>query len=192
MTYATEPMFVPEGIIERDIERAVKASRRADASIWVAGFYVHRVWRVYQVDATAHIANECGRDKSTIENWAHAYDLYTRLRRLFRTEARKLRKGLTPSHFWTAWELQRKYNLTDQNVLWELDQMLNYKKTGEAYGASALRSEVEASSKRNGNSPTWEYYLPRFRTLYTDWMAAEGTPKPVIEWLHAAPKEVTG
>lgn len=181
--------MIDEERIERDIDRAVAAGRMSDTNIWVSGFFVHRVWRTYEINATEHIANECDKDKSTIENWAHAYDLYNRLRKHFRNEARRLRRALTPSHFWTAWELQRKYNMSDADVIFHLEQMVNYKKVGQSHGSGALRQEVEAAQEQQGNPPTWDYYLPRLRTLYISLLATD-VPDSVSAWLMSAPEEV--
>ena len=180
---------VSEDVIERDIDRAVAASKRSDSGLWLAGFFAHRVWRTYEIDAMATIAQQCGKDKSTVENWCHAYELYNRLRRLFRTEARQLRKALTPSHFWTAWELQRKYALADADVIFQLEQMVNYKAVGQTHGVSVLRQEVEAEQEQQGRSPTWDYYLPKLRTLYVSLLAAD-VPENVGAWLADAPEEV--
>lgn len=187
-------IHVPEEIIERDIEWAIAAARRADGNIWVAGYFSHRVWKTYEVDATETIARAAGRRSRTVLNWIHAYEMYRQLRTQFRTyEVHALRLALTPSHFWKAWSLQRKYNLTDKDILFHLEQMLNYKKVDESHDDADLEQEIEAEQDDRGNPPSWEhYYMPRLANLFAPILALTDAPQTVKDWLKKAPPEVTG
>lgn len=180
-----------EDVIERDIRRAAQAARRADGSLWVAGYFAARVLGLYRANAIHDIAQQAGRDPSSVQNWAHAWELYAQLRSHLRTyDVRRIRKLLTISHFAVAWELQRKYNYTLEKTMYYLMQMIAYRENGESYSVQSLRAEVEATEERSGNSPTWEYYRGRLGKLYAALMVLDDVPHAVRRWLADAPEEV--
>jgi hypothetical protein len=57
-----------EELTERDIDRAAAASKRADAGLWVAGFYAARVVGRNVYNATQFISERSGKSVSSIEN----------------------------------------------------------------------------------------------------------------------------
>jgi hypothetical protein len=190
MTYQPEPVFVPEEIIERDIDYAVQYARRGDVSLWVAGYFVWRVVRLYRVDAASNIALEVGKDSSTVENWMHAYELYRKLRNGGNSVlVHCLRKSLTLSHFAAAWEKQRKYDMSNDNVIRHLQQMTDYKRKDETYSVRELEQEIEAEQNASGNTATFAgYWLPRIQTWYAGAVVAKDTPREWLDWFALMPK----
>ena len=175
-------MTDPETLAERDIDRAVTASRAADKNIWVSGAWASRVVGKYQKYATRDIADKADKDPSTIENYVHAFDMYTELRKVRNcSELRRLRHNLTPSHFWNVWQLRRKYDLSLESVADHLEQMVIYKIQGKPRGSETLRQEVDAQEDKLGNVPTWNYYAPRVRGMMTNIMVAKDTPEEIRE-----------
>jgi hypothetical protein len=147
-----------EDCIERDIDRAVAASRKGDTALWIAGLFAARVVGKYQVDATREIARQAGRSVSAVENWCHAIDIYRRLRKFgVASELRQMRYELTITHFATMWELQRKYDINAHMCMRYLDQMCVYRVNGEPYSVEALRAEVEAHENKSGKVAPWNY-----------------------------------
>ena len=127
-----------EDVIERDIDRAAAYAKKADANLWVAGMYAARAGRY--TGAIQAISERSGKSLSSIENWLHAYELY----RVFMSYGdnsvlvRRVRQRLTISHFWTAWELQRKYQLSDGAIFAHLQQMLDYRRNGHSWSSDTL------------------------------------------------------
>lgn len=182
-----------EAATERDIHFAIQAARKSDISIWVAGFWAARVVGTYQYDGTKAIADRCGKSTSTVENWAHAYWLYDEFRirfgvisvgsnagRRFTRALQNLRKSLSPSHFWTAWELRGKYELTDAATLRHLQQMLDYKENGDPYSTDVLRQEVE--TEKNGGGATWKWWMPRVTSMIESVLRITDLPREWKEW----------
>ena len=173
-------MTDPEVLTETDIDRVVSASRRSDGNLWVAGFYAARVVGTYAEAGTREIADRTGKDPSTVENWAHAWDLYNEIRNGINSgTARTLRKTLTLSHFSNAWELRRKYDLSLEVITDHLEQIVIYREQGHKWSSEALRQEVDAQEDKTGNVPTWNYYAPRLNTMCTNILAATDTPQEI-------------
>lgn len=187
----------PEETAERDIRLAVYAARKSDASIWVTGFWAARVVGKYQRYGTKAIAERSGKSPSTVENWAHAWNLYDDLRekygtspnievgRIFIRSLQNLRKSLSPSHFWTAWELKKKYDLADKVILRHLQLMLDYKTDGQPYSVDILRQEVEKETKGGGAS--WEWWMPRVASMIESVLLVTDLPDEWKDWLSTAP-----
>ena len=181
-----------EAIIERDIDRAVAASRKADCNLWIAGFFAARVVGMYQNSGTIEIALRAGKSPSSVENWAHAWQMYDELRSFGDvSELRELRKRFTPSHFWTMWDLKNKYGYGTKKAIHYFNQLTDYKENGLPHSVETLRQEVAAEEEQDGNTPTWEYYAPRLGKFIVRVMAASGLPNSVIRWLKSAPPEIS-
>lgn len=182
--------MVSEDTIERDIRRAVSFSRASDVNIWCAGFFVARVVGAYKVNAVIDIALEARRSTATIENYAHAYWMLESIRKSEgNSVARQLRKSFTPTHFWTAWELQRKYNLSNRDVMRYFAQLTAYKINGESHSTETLRREVEAEQETAGNPPSFVSYSKRLSSLVTGILAAKDTPLAWRTWAVKMPKD---
>lgn len=186
-------MINPEAIAERDIQRAVKASRRADGCLWVSAFYSARVVGTYAYHGTRAIADAADKDVSTVQDWAHAYWMLESLRSVrSNSEVRRIRKLLTLTHFSKLYDMAQKYNFTELRAAQYLEQMILNKAQRQPASADALEREIEAAEGRGGSVPTWKYYQPRIRSLLADVMALgrDGVSPAVWTWVMSAPEEV--
>lgn len=165
---------------ERDIARAVFYARASDLNKWACGAYASRVIGLYERHAAKAIADQAGRDVSTIENYAHAHETFTEISEAVggRT-ARTMRRALTIGHFWTAWELKRKYNLPVTEIVRGLIGALALKSREEPHSADVLRQEIEADHGGIGKVLTWNYLSGKVRDVMTDALATDGTPEPI-------------
>lgn len=181
MTTSPVALPVPEQVIEREIDWCVQAARTSSTTLWVACYFAYRVVGVYQTDATAEIARRAGRSPSSVENWAHAFEMYAELRRFgSSSEVRALRKALSPSHFWRAWEKQRKFSLSNASVIRYLRQMVDYKQNEENYSEATLAQEIEAHENNSGNVPTWaSYHSKRFASMLKTALSLPDVPRAV-------------
>ena len=186
-------MTDPEAIAERDIQRAVKASRRADGCLWVSAFYAARIVGTYARYGAQAIADAADKEVSTVQNWAHAYWMLEMLRNVrSRSEVRRIRQLLTITHFWTLYDMVKKYSFTELRAAQYLEQMILNKAQRQPASADALEREIEAAEERGGSVPTWKYYQPRIRSLLADVMALgrDGVSPAVWTWVMSAPEEV--
>jgi hypothetical protein len=179
-----------EDRIERDIARAVSASRKGDVALWIAGLFAARVVGAYQVDATREIARQAGKSVSSVENWAHGYELYCELRSQLR-KARDLRllgRDLTLTHFSKMWELKRKYELNCQDCWNYLIQMAVYKFQGHPYSVVELEREVEAHENKSGKVTPWNYGIKSLIQHMTRLAVATDAPERVRQAAQAFAK----
>ncbi len=188
-----------EASTEREIARCVKAVRASDKCLWVAGYWAARVVGTYAEYGAQAIAIQAGRSPSSVENWAHAWEMYDNLRkfgcnsepvvnRAFIRSLQNMRRELSPCHFWTAWELKRKYKLKDRQILRFLQMMLDYRADEKSHSVETLRREIESEFGKGG--ATWDWYRPRVKTMVVNLIAGEDTPDDVRAWAQDAPESV--
>lgn len=180
---------------EQDIDNAVKYADKSNKNLILAGMYAHRVVGKYEKYGSAAIAQRAGRSPSTVENWAHGYEIFSMVIKFGGGSeiAKKVKKNwrlFTPTHFWTAWDKMNKYCLTPLRVIGYLNEMLNYRAQGLPWSSDALAREIEAHENKEGNTPDWSYYSPKVRRLYQEIAVLKDAPAPVRKWLLAAPQEV--
>lgn len=167
--------------IEDEILRAAARCRSAHGSIWRAALSIWRLWGKYERHALREIARHAAMDISSLENWAHAYDFFAGALKLRNcSEVRRLRRLLTPSHFWNAWALMRKYGLSQDEMIAYLQEMIVRRANGEPHGAQALRMEVEAHEAQRDNVPGWDYYKPRVKALCIR-LLASNAPQDIVQ-----------
>jgi hypothetical protein len=106
------------------------------------------------------------------------------------SEINQLRKQLTPTHFWTMWDLRNKYNIPLDAVYWYLVQIFDYKSIGQLWSAVELRREVEAHENKSGNVPGWDYYRTRLHNFVANLSLVRDLPQAVARWIADAPPEV--
>jgi hypothetical protein len=170
-----------EDRIERDIARAVSASRKGDVALWIAGLFAARVVGAYQVDATREIARQAGKSVSSVENWAHGYELYVEFREfgVASDSLRFVRKYLTLTHFSKLWELRRKYNLNLGDAYLYLFDMTRYASLGEPHSVVELEREVEAHERKDGKVTPWNYGIKSLIQHMTRLAVATDAPERV-------------
>lgn len=115
---------------------------------------------------TLAIAQECGRSKQTVGNWAHAY----LMRESVSLSSQLDTTALSPTHFSTLWELQRKYNLSMDKCVGYLRELLAERELTHSWSAKTLTAIVDAEEAKGGNSPSWDgYYKSRANTAILSW-----------------------
>lgn len=193
--YEVKPIPAPEEVIEREIEWCVQAARKSAENLWVAGYFAYRVVGLYQVDAVETIAQMAGRSTQSVRNWAHAYELYNHLRKskvtfeIYANENGKevkktvnvqaMRRALTPTHFWEAWNSSRKWNMDEKRVGAHLFEMYKDGLLGTANSADVMSRGIEAEHERGGETPKWSYYIPRLTHTIQSVLVADGVPSEV-------------
>ena len=161
---------------ERDIARAAAYSDRSDRNLWAAGLYAARVIGTYERHAAQAIADKAGRDVSSVENWAHAAQMYQDVRAVTTPrDARNLRRALTLSHFWTAWELRKSFRMSMRDVVRLLVQMVQYKADERPHSAEVMRRELEAE-RGTSLAYRWTDVYPKALALAEILLSVEGAP----------------
>jgi len=100
---------------------AYSADLRSDSSAWVAAFACAQILR--QGGDLRGLASVRARDRSTLYRMAAAWEVYDELRdRSFPVNgrylsARQVRRSLTVKHFYRIGEVQRRYDLTLEDVV---------------------------------------------------------------------------
>lgn len=177
-----------EHLIENDIALSVRYGNRSKGDLWRAVFLAHRVVHKYKVPAMDKLAVAHRRDRSQIENWLFAYDLFATYYSRNKTDALKARRVLTLTHFIVAAECQRKYNMEQRRVEKYLRDFVEYAIENDAQdyrkypeSASALRRDIEAEYGKSGKGASFEWYAKR-----TSWIdgvqVSEGCPPEIREW----------
>lgn len=101
-----------EARADHHVARAAAALRESDKNIWKAAYHACKMWGHYQHYGVKSIADAAQKSVSQIENYAHAYDLFTELCKFgYVCEIRKLRRRVSPSHFWKMWSAKNTYGL---------------------------------------------------------------------------------
>lgn len=97
-----------EGVIDCWIERAVYYAGNSDTYLKYACIFASPIVGRYD-GGTQQIATRQNRSVATVENWAHAHWLYKELRANGnKMLVRKLWRELPASHFWQAYDIQRR------------------------------------------------------------------------------------
>ena len=180
-------------IYELDIERVIQYARKSDGDLWRAAIALVRVQKYGNLlDVKQYIAEETGKDISAVENWLHAGELFMELL----GEGYPvwcLRRGLTISHFWAAWELRQKWGMTNKRVVKYLEDFVAYRKQGMKQGTSsqALRRDVDAEHDKGGSSPTWSYFAPKLRVWCEKLLVTEQVPFTIQIHVQAILKELS-
>lgn len=142
--------------IERDIERAAVNYKRSDDGRWVAAFFAARVVGRYELGATIALANRMGRSTDTVENLAHAYDMYLELKNCpkYRQYVRQIRKlpYIYYSYFRSLYKARQDYGLTLDQVMDLLVDMV------QAEGGLHQRDLDQHIQDKFGDTRTWAYF----------------------------------
>lgn len=143
--------------VKKDIKRALKEYKKADGGHWTFAFFSSRIVGTYGKGATLELADEGGISSDTVEDHAHAYWLYAKLRNLGSEErswVQKVRKlpFLHYSHFRALYDLQISHHLTDQQIMNLLLDIV------QAEGKISSRGLEDHARSRYGDTRTWDYY----------------------------------
>jgi len=140
---------------------AIRSFRTENNNAWVSAFWCAKVVGNYDRGETLGLAEDSGKSTDTIEDRAHAYFLYDKLRNLnggtFRNFVRLVR--LAPyiyiSHFRALYDLQIAYKLNDYQVLDLLQDLIQYEG-----GLSTRKLDAHVRS-RYGDTRGWDYYAAK-------------------------------
>lgn len=108
--------------LDRDIERAALSYKHSDGGRWAAAFYAARVVgrKPVQFGATIALADRMGVSVDTVENLAHAYELYAEFRSdpHYRKVILSIRKlpYIYYSYFRSLYKAKANYKLTLDQV----------------------------------------------------------------------------
>lgn len=159
-----------ESITDHWISQAITHYGKSDAALKKHCVYAAMVVGRYEHGGTQAIATGIKRSISTVQNYAHAFWLYSELRKgKLNTRMRTLWRTLPASHFWQAWTIQQAgydayYYLTyaERHNASGREMMDCYKKDIEAgnapiilqRGVHALRSLATELLNKFGNQFT--------------------------------------
>lgn len=151
----------PEEDKRNDFERAIKAYRKSNSSRWVFAFFCSRVVGKYGFYGTRGLANDMNVSPDTVEDHAHAYWLFDKLRKLndsseklYVQHARKM-PYIYIAHFRALYDLQISRNLTDEQIMNLLVDIV------QAEGGISSRSLEDHVHSKYGDTRTWEFYAQR-------------------------------
>jgi hypothetical protein len=173
--------MIDEGRVDRDIERAVWYSRSSDRNLWRAAYHAYRVVGSYIQAATQQIADQAGRNVSTVESWAHAYEMFISMFGLNAENAKNMRRTLTVSHFSKMWAEKRKYEIPMPASESYLAQMVAYKANSQPYSVAALEREIQGHYDMLGDRPviTWVSQRDHVRNAVIRWLDYKDVPQSV-------------
>lgn len=144
----------------KDFQRAIKAYSKSDEARWVFAFFSSRIVGKYGFGSSRALANDMNVSSDTVENHAHAFWMFDKLRRLGSTErkyvnaARKL-PYIYYSHFRALYDLQIQRGLTDAQIMNLLLDIV------QAEGTISSRDLENHANERYGDVKNWDYYTQR-------------------------------
>ena len=142
-------MTMPEGNVDRHIERAAKFYGASDTCLKFTCIAASPIVGTYN-GGTEAIARSILRSVSTVENYAHAHWLYRDLRTNGnRIRVRILWRSLPASHWWQAYDIHKNgydafyyLNNADLNKWSGRDMMFEYRRDREAGSAPLVFSRM--------------------------------------------------
>jgi hypothetical protein len=186
--------LINEARIEYDIAQAVSHSQKSDRNLWRAAFYAYRVVGSYIPEATRSIADLAGKNPATVENWAHAYEMFLEIFGVNSELAKNYRRTLTVSHLAKMWEEKRRFAIPLPASELYLAQMVTYKAQNQPHSVVALEREIRSDYHSNDDRIiTWVSQRDTFRSklksalLWRD--VPSGVERLVIELLKQLERE---
>jgi len=202
----TAPVYVPIPVYKNIVRWAVQADRHGDDAALVCGAWAHRAYNHHgETGADNDIAEQAGRDPSTIENRRHAYEMYITIREQYGVNsARTLRRALTYSHlasawgFWNAgWSVNSVYENLYQMVDRKVEGLVGGQK--EPWSVAAFEKEMEPNiigggsiTKAMGMIKHALKSIEKYMQIEINSYGKTSLSPAVVAWLEAAPKEVRG
>lgn len=142
-------------------QQASEAYRKKDGWDWISALWCSKVVGKYGRGGTLGLADDMGVSTDTIEDRAHAYNIFIRLCGIEDGKYRKFvflaRRApyIYLSHFRALYDLQITYNLTDTQVLDLLMDLVQHE------GGLSTRKLDAHVRNRYGDTRGWEYYAAR-------------------------------
>lgn len=136
------------------VDKFVALYRKNNQGKWPLCMLASHVVGKYERGATAELADKCGVDVSTIENYAHAGKAYALLRRKYGRDIDALRDRLTIYHFAVVWEVFLKSNGDVDGAAYALVLALDPPDGKTMWSAGDLRAWARSRVERR-ISPPW-------------------------------------
>lgn len=162
--------------LRRAVKNACKAYKAADQDRWVSAYWAAQVVGKYDRGKTIGLSEEMGTSVDTIENLAHAYEMYNTLRFCMDGEfsnivhlARKHPK-VYMSHFIALYKARSTYGLTDKQLVSVLIDIV------QARGQLSSRDVDTHIQSHYGVERPWFYYAARAQKEITKTLMCPDLP----------------
>lgn len=138
------------------VQQAAQSYRKSDKARWISALWCSRVVGKYERGATLGLADDMGLSVDTVEDLAHAYQIFEDLcklpdARLFVFSCRRA-PWIYYSHFRALYDARKDYELTDEQTL----QILMDIYQGE--GEISSRAVSDHTREKYGKPKSWSYY----------------------------------
>lgn len=160
-------------------EQAIKYDKKSDIDLWKSALFCSRIVGNYKEGATRGLASDMNRSVDTIEDRAHAYMMFEKLcklktgeHRLYVFHARRL-PYVHLSHFRTMWDLMKKYDLTDAQLIGLLVEIV------QAEGELSSRNLSIIVQKHYDKHEVWEYQARKAYKAIENLINHPSTPKNI-------------
>lgn len=167
----------PEELKKVYARKAAETYRKKDGYDWQSALWCSRIVGKYERGATLGLAKEMGVSTDTLEDRAHAYQLFEKLCqldggkfRLFVFHARRA-PYIYMAHFRALYDLQITYNLSDALVLDLLMDVVQ----GE--GDLSSRNLDDHIRSKYGDSRDWTFYAQRTQKVLVQLMGQPDFPQ---------------
>lgn len=138
---------------------AAKAYRNSDSGRWVAAHWSQKIVGNYERYQTKNLAEFIGVSVDTVENLAHAYEMYSALRDdpEFSRNTRLIRRKpyIYTSHFVALYKAWKRYNMELHEVYSILVDVW------QAQGKLSSRDVDKHVRDHYGKERNWQYYAER-------------------------------
>lgn len=143
----------------REVEWAAKAYKSSDKSRWHAALWCNRVVGRYQRGGTITLAREMGVSTDTVEDLAHAYQMFLDFQAvpIYRTPVVMIRRMpyIYISHFRALYDARDRFHL-DIDQCWGLLMDIL-----QGEGSISSRDVDAHTVSRYGDTRTWDYYAAK-------------------------------
>ena len=161
--------------LEKYSKRAHQAYQKGDTNRWVSAFWCNKVVGTY-TNGTQQLADEMSLSTDTVEDMAHAYFIYARLRKSkeARDFVRLARQSpyIYMAHFRALYDARERYELKDGDLIGLLMDIY------QAEGGISSRDVAEASRKKYGKQDSWTYYAKSTQKSLKKLLDQPDFPKP--------------
>lgn len=164
--------------------RAIRSYRKGDEQRWVSALWCSKVVGSRQRGLTLGLASDMSVSPDTVENLAHAYEMYSDLCKLsgarkFVRSSRKL-PFVYYSHFRALHKAREDYNLTDSQCLSLLMDIVQNE------GGISSRDIDDHTAKRFGNQKDWRFYAAKAQKAIANALQQPDLPDDVRKAMSGA------
>lgn len=143
------------------VKSAIREFRNSNTANWKSALFASRIVGKYGRGGTLGLAEDSGKSPDTIEDRAHAYNMFEKLcqldngrYRLFVFNARRL-PFIYISHFRALYDVQNSFKLSDAQMISLLMDVV------QAEGDISSRKLTDHVMSRFGDTRTWEFYAQK-------------------------------